>query len=62
MQNIPLSGYKTFILAAVVAVLGALQTLNWASVVPAQDVGPVMIGIGAAIAILRSITSTPAGK
>ena len=56
------SGYKTFIFAAVVAVLGALQTLDWAQVVPANDVGPVMIAIGGLMAVLRSITSTPPGK
>lgn len=56
-----LSGWKTLLFALVLGALGAAQTFDWATIVPAQDVGPVMIAIGAAVAILRAVTSTPVG-
>jgi len=56
-----LSGYRTLLFALVLGALGAAQTFDWATIVPAQDVGPVMIGIGALVALLRAVTSTPVG-
>ena len=62
MQNLPLSGYKTLIFALLLGAVGAAQTFDWATIVPAADVGPVMMGLAALVAILRALTSTPVGK
>ena len=56
-----LSGWRTIIFASALGALGAAQTLNWATIVPPQYVGPVMIGIAALIAVFRTLTSTPVG-
>lgn len=58
-----LSGYRTALVAAVIAVLGALQGLDWLSLLPSDPkaVGWVTAGIGAIMMFLRSITTTPIG-
>lgn len=56
-----MKGYRTFALSAVVAVLGALATLDYSDVVTAQTAGIVGIVIAAAIAIARAFTTTPPG-
>lgn len=57
-----LKGKRSFILAAIVAVLGALQTLDWSQVVTEENAGVVLIVIGALIAIVRQYTNTAPGK
>ena len=57
-------GWRTLAFSVLVALVGVLQTFNWASVIP-QDktwTGAVMIAIGAVIAALRFVTTTPVGK
>ncbi len=41
---------------------GVLQSADWATIVPSGAVGPVMVGIGVAVAALRTLTDTPVGK
>lgn len=58
-----LQGYRTLLFALVVAVGGVFQAFDWATVIP-QDKpwsGIAMIVVAAAIAALRSITTTPVG-
>lgn len=57
-----LKGKRTFVFAAGVAVLGALETLDWTQVLSEQNAGIAVIGIGAGIAILRTFTSTGPGQ
>ncbi len=59
-----MKGWKTLTFALAVAVAGVLQAFNWATVVPQDKTwsGVVMLAIGAAIAALRYVTDTPAGK
>lgn len=59
-----MKGWKTLSFALLVAVAGVLQTFNWASVVPQDKTwsGLLMLAIGAAVAVLRSVTTTPVGK
>ena len=56
-----MTGFRTFLFSAAVAVLGALESLNWTSVVNEQTAGVVLIVIGAAVAVLRSVTRTAPG-
>ena len=59
-----MTGYKTLLFSLLVAGAGVLQTFNWVTVVPQNQTwsGIVMVAIGAVIAGLRSVTTTPIGK
>ena len=59
-----MKGWKTLAFALAVAVGGTLQTFNWATVIPQDQTwsGVAMLAIGAGIAALRVVTTTPAGK
>ena len=56
-----LKGWRTLGFAAVVALVGVLQTADWVHLVPQDQSwsGIAMIAIGAIIAGLRVITTTP---
>jgi hypothetical protein len=56
-----LKGYRTLIVAASIAVIGALQGLDWVSLLPgnSQAAGWVVTGLGIAMMVLRTITTTP---
>lgn len=57
-----LTGYKTVIVAALIAVFGALQGLNWVDLVSnPQIAGWVVTAIGVVMFVLRSLTTTPIG-
>jgi hypothetical protein len=57
-----MKGWKTMLVSIVIAVVGVLQSADWATIVSPQNVGPVMLGIGVLVAVLRAITSTPLGR
>jgi hypothetical protein len=57
-----LKGWKTLLVSLAIAAAGVLQSADWATIVPSGAVGPVMVGIGVAVAALRAITDTPVGK
>jgi hypothetical protein len=57
-----LKGWKTLLVSLAIAGAGVLQTADWTNLVPEGAVGPVMIGIGIAVAALRAVTDTPVGK
>jgi hypothetical protein len=59
-----MKGWKTLGFALAVAVAGVVQSFNWATVVPQDKTwsGVAMIAIGAVIAALRYVTTTPIGK
>ena len=56
-----LTGWKTLIVAALVALVGVAQQADWVTLVGSKDSGYVIAGIGVLMAVLRLITSTPAG-
>ncbi len=57
-------GWRTLFVAAGIALAGVAQTFDWATIIPQDRTwsGIAMIGVGAVIAALRSITSTPIGQ
>jgi opacity protein-like surface antigen len=58
-----MQGYKTIIAAGVVAFLGALQALDWVSIVTnPKAVGWTGVAGGILFAVLRAVTTTPIGK
>lgn len=58
-----LSGWKTIIVGALVALVGSLQGMDFASVLPndPQTVGWIGTGLGLAMIVLRFLTTGPAG-
>lgn len=55
-------GWRTVALATLVAIVGVLQTADWATIVAPRQVGPVMLAVGILVAVLRTLTDTPVGR
>ena len=58
-----MTGYRTLIFSALLSLAGVFQAFDWATVIPQNQTwsGIAMIVVGAATALLRSITTTPVG-
>lgn len=56
-----MQGYRTYIAAAIVAVLGALAQTDWISFLSNPAAGWTAIASAVLFALLRSITTTPPG-
>lgn len=56
-----MKGYRTLLFSLAVAIVGVLQSFDWASVVPPEQAGIALTVIGVAGAILRFLTTTPMG-
>jgi hypothetical protein len=54
-----LTGYKTYIAAALVAMFGVLQATDWVSFIGNPKAGLQTVGVAILMAILRTVTSTP---
>ena len=63
-QEANLKGYKTLAFALALAVGGVLQTFNWATIIPQDQTwsGVAMLAIGAVVAALRYVTTSPVLK
>lgn len=57
-----LTGWKTLIFSALVALLGVAQSADWVNLLGSATAGYVVTGIGVVGAVLRLFTSTPVGK
>jgi hypothetical protein len=57
-----LKGWRTIGVSAAIAVIGVLQTTDWATIVPSSEVGPTMLFIGVLVAVLRLLTDGPVGR
>lgn len=57
-----LKGWRTLLISLAIAVVGVLQTADWATLVGENAVGPVMVAIGIAVGALRAFTDTPLGR
>jgi hypothetical protein len=44
------------------AVVGVLQTADWATIVGPRQVGPTMLAIAIVVAVLRAVTDTAVGE
>jgi hypothetical protein len=56
-----MKGYRTLLFSLAVAVVGVLQSFDWATVVPPDQAGIALTVIGIAGAVLRFLTSTRVG-
>lgn len=57
-----MQGWKTIIFGGLIALLGFLQSVDFTTVVTTANAGYITAGIGVAIMVLRTLTSTPVGK
>lgn len=57
-----LNGYKTFVIAVLTAVFGALEAMDYTQFLTADNAGYAATGIGVIMFILRALTSTPMFK
>lgn len=55
------TGYRTYIAAALVAMFGALASTDWIDVMDDPAAGAVAIGCAILMAVMRSFTTTPPG-
>jgi hypothetical protein len=56
-----MKGYRTLLFSLAVAVVGVLQSFDWATVIPPEQAGVALTAVGIASAVLRFLTSTPVG-
>jgi len=56
-----MSGFRTYIVAALVAVFGALAAVDWNPILTDPKAGWAAIASAVIMAVMRSITSTPPG-
>lgn len=57
-----MTGYRTYIAAALVAAFGALAATDWVGFMNDPKAGAVAIGSAVLMAVMRSVTTTPPGK
>lgn len=56
-----MKGYRTFIVAALVAAFGVLEMTNWNAFLDNPQAGVVALISALVMAVLRAITTTPPG-
>lgn len=56
-----LTGFKTYIAAALVAVFGVLQAVDWVTFIGNPKAGLQTVGVAILMAIMRSVTNTSPG-
>lgn len=54
-----MKGFRTLAFSLAVAIVGVLQTADWATIIPAEHAGLALTVVGVASAVLRFFTSTP---
>lgn len=57
-----MSGYKTFIIALLITIFGALETFDYTQFLTAENASYVTAGIGILMFGLRAVTKTPLFK
>lgn len=60
--NAFVQGYRTYIVAAIIGILGALAELDWANVLANPKDGLALIVTAVLMALMRTITKGPPGK
>jgi hypothetical protein len=57
-----LVGYRTYLVAVLMAVFGALAVVDWNAVLSNPEAGWVAVASAVIMAAMRAITSTPPGQ
>lgn len=57
-----MTGFRTYIAAAIIGVVGVLQGVDWVTLISnPKAFGWAALGTGILMAVLRSVTTTPPG-
>ena len=56
-----MKGYRTLLFSLAVAIIGVLQSFDWATIVAPDQAGIALTVVGVAGAVLRFLTSTAVG-
>lgn len=56
-----MTGYRTYLAAALVAMFGVLASTDWIAFLNDPKAGAVAVGSAILMAVMRSLTTTPAG-
>lgn len=62
MKGFDMTGYRTYLAAALLALFGVLAQTDWVAFLADPKAGAVAIGSGVLMAVMRSITSTAPGS
>lgn len=54
-----LNGYKTFIVALLITILGALESFDFTQFLDAENAGYAATAVGVLMMILRAVTKSP---
>ena len=54
-----MKGFRTLVFSLAVAIVGVLQTADWATIIPPDQAGLALTIVGVVAAALRFFTSTP---
>jgi hypothetical protein len=57
-----MTGYRTYLAAALVAIFGALASTDWIAFMDDPKAGAVAIGSAVLMATMRAFTTTPPGS
>lgn len=57
-----MTGYRTYLVAALTALFGALATVDWNAFLNDPKAGASIVAMSLIMAVMRSITSTPPGE
>ena len=57
-----MKGYRTLFFSLAVAVVGVLQSFDWATLIAPEQAGVMLTVVRVISAILRFLTSTPVGE
>jgi hypothetical protein len=57
-----MKGYRTLFFSLAVAVVGVLQSFDWATLIAPEQAGVMLTAVGVISAVLRFLTSTPVGE
>jgi hypothetical protein len=57
-----MTGYRTYLAAALVAVFGVLASTDWIAFLDDPKAGAVAVGAAMLMAAMRSVTATPPGR
>jgi hypothetical protein len=56
-----MTGYRTYVGAALIAVFGALASTDWIAFLNDPKAGAVAVGSAILMALMRAVTTTPPG-
>lgn len=57
-----MTGYRTYLAAALVAIFGALASTDWIAFLDDPKAGAVAVGSAILMALMRAFTTTPPGS